>query len=44
MKCPECGSAHVTFTGKWEDGDNPYGYIKCHNCGETTIIDDDDED
>lgn len=42
FKCPNCGSTHVEFIPKWSEGDNPYDTYVCKNCGEETIVDDDD--
>jgi RNase P subunit RPR2 len=26
------------FTAPWEDGDNPYAYVTCRNCGAENML------
>lgn len=44
MDCAKCtcSLSGGVYTPKWADGDNPYAYVTCPNCGYQQIIDDDD--
>ena len=40
--CVGCGfplKRSSVFTAKWEDGDNPYAYVTCADCGAENIMD-----
>ena len=39
MECISCGESLMggTLVLPWEDGDNPYAYVKCPHCGYENI-------
>lgn len=41
MYCANCQHSleHGVFNLPWEDGDNPYAYVSCPNCGYENILD-----
>ena len=46
--CANCGQIlRGEITLPWEDGDNPYAYVRCRHCGYENIVDgfgEDDDD